>query len=1212
MQMDAMHAETAWFPHGLEINWRCSIMKKSVRLISILMAMVLCFSCMTTGVWAEYSDYSHPAGTNALDRPVISVYQCGSMILDKIDAMLAKMDEEKDGKLHGSIGWPLNVSYDLRSIDGALRTVHSLVDSGILDLAIVTETTVGDLDNIRFGSLIASPYRTTVGSTDLQIIYAMCNFLKDNINLIGKVVDGQWDNGMIGRWLDINDIVGDVQATIKKTVFKALFMEDDKVKPGTVVTETSTLDAMVNEFLYSFIGGDSAIFDTLVDEMDKGGAAHVKDAQGKDLPFYDFTQISVYSIIRYVLRAAISQFATPLLTDLLSGNTDMLVPLLTGLLDIEVPEDLEGDALVAYLVNNILDLRGGALSKFIRVTDDGISLTPDFQTLLRALLDTAQGLMGSLTSYDTVAKWTADEVAELSEPEMMAYLVRTVLTSMIDYMDIPLTMPVRNDLTGEVLEKPINGYALATYTLINIMADKMPEVDYYGMIENYKNGATTGDVLNPGFVPQTKYDEPAAFTVLSDYMYYYLNAKTTMAIPADLSFDQTLQWIFNWVLDQFGGLLRTDNLDLTTTPTATNMVVWKNMDILLWNNVLNITWLPDDCMESYKENGQYTGNVTRSLLLDNLLYTIVNLDLTQLDGMLKLFNTYQGTNAGYPSKEEGELNQNVIKFVLILVKRLLNGMFQGENKLFNNTTINCLEDIVSKTKYSGKTNLRWIVENLGNLLATYAEPILTSALPLVAKSLANLDEYAENYDIYPPENSSFGISDLRNRLNAQQPSNELNEDMLTNEDYFFFGSEDFNKENLYKFYNWRKVFREANSLSEDYEEDWAKLNEEWETAKAAYATAKTKWENAKAQGKTAEEIEKLYQAVTDQQAVVDAKLKAINDYKREIAILTYRLDYYYNQLVYRAVDASQLQREYAQAKAAFGYGNYGSLSANGTRYSSQDFTRKTWNDYNDALNFAKNVLMKAANDPSSVRQSMISAARELLIVAEKQLKFFSGDADYSELIKLIQMARAKIAEFEADNTTYDAQSIADLDTATAIADALDRGYDSSGQSLIDDAVAALQAAYDDVIELPQIAKAIGSTTVLDKSRMVVYGMREKLENYLAYVRNRGTGILDYEYTSIGNGTGTGAKIGLKLTMEGNVVQSYTVIIFGDVDGDCRCDGADANWVYRYKANLINKTVPDYVLDAADVNADGVVDTVDAYYLRQSGIQKYSVSQRGVV
>lgn len=1171
-------------------------MKKSVRLISILMAMLLCFSCMTTGVWAEYADYTHPASTNSLDHPVISAYQCGSRILDMVDKMLFEMNEDKDGKLKGHIGYTLDVDYDLSSIDGALRSIRSLLSCWAWD--VVGTSIVGDLKRIDFDSLLASPYRTTVGATDLQILYAMFNFLRDNKNLIGKLIDGQWDNGSIGSFLDMNDIVGDVQAMIKEMIFKALFMDGDDVKEGTIVTKESTLDDMVNEFLYAYIGGDDAVLPSLEAEIVKGGGM---TAPGKKN--FKLNNITVYQLIRYFLRAAITDFGKPALTDLLTGN-DMVLSLLTGLLEIEVPQAPEGadpipeEEIVEFVVDNVLDLRNGALSKFINVTDDGVSLTTDFQVLLRQLLDTAQALMGSLTSYDTVEKWDPEGVAQLTEPQMLAYLVRTLLTSLIDYMDIPKTMPQRNEKTGIVTEVPINGYALATYTLINVMADKMPEKDYNQMIENYKNG-DPGEKLNPGFVPG-KFEEPAAFTVLADYMYYYLNAKTTMAIPAGLTFDETLQWIFNWVIDQFGGLMRTDNLDLRTTPTTQNMVVWKNMDALLWNNVLNITWLPDDYVSSFKDsNGKYTGNVTHSMLLDNLLYTIVNLDLSQLNNVLSLFNTYQGTIAGYPAKADGELNQNVIKFVLTLLKRLLNGMFQSDHILFDNTSINCLEDIVSKTKYNGKTNLRILVENLADCLSVYGESILMSALPIVAKALINNDEFAENYDIYPPGSPGYGIVDLRNRLSSQKPSNELSGDMMTDEDYFFFGSEDFDKENLYKYYNWRTVFRQATKMDEDYEDDLAALN-------AAVASAQSELAKARSEGAAADVIKSLTEKVAKKQ-------QDITDFYREIEVLTYRMDYYYDQLVYRAVNDSQLRYEFNRAKDNFGFGAYGSMTAHGNKNSSSDFTRKTWNAYNDAYNFAKQVLLKVANDPSSVRQSMITAARELLIVAQKELKFFVGDADYSELFRMIQMAQARVDESIADASIYVQDTINQLITALNTALAVDTGYDSEGQELIDEAVLALQEAYDAVIEQPQIAKALGSTTVLDKSRMVVYGMREKLQNYLAYVRNRGVGVLVYEKTARGDGTGTGAKIGLQLEYGGQTIQAYTVIIFGDIDGDCRADGTDANWVYRYKAHMLdNVSIPSYILDAADVNGDGSVDYVDAYYLRQSGIQKYTVNQRGEV
>ncbi|MBQ7547842.1 MAG: dockerin type I repeat-containing protein [Clostridia bacterium] len=1152
-------------------------MKKSTRLISVLLAMILCLSCTSVGVFAEYADYSSPAGMNALDHPYISAYQCGSMLLDRVDEMLAEQD------IHGHIGYTIDFDYDVRNIDAALSTVHTLVNHKIWK---VSTSWVGDIRRLNFDSLLNAPYRTSQGCTDLQILYALFGFLRDNAERIGKLVDGEWDNGsIVGLFLDLNEKIGDVHAKIKEVVFDALIKDPEHA----TVTKDSTIDDMINEFLYTYIGGKDKILDSLEAEMVAGGAMSAPGVAN-----FKLSNITVYQLLRFVLRAAIKDFGRPALIDAFTGNEDTIIPLVTGLLEIELPEtDGEGqplpnDVKVANLVDNLLDLRNGALSKFIKVTDDGVSLTPDFQTLLNQLLETAQGFMGNLTSYDTVEKWDEDGLANLTQPQMLAYLVRTVLTGLIDYMDIPKTMPYRDPSTGVVSEVPINGYGVATYALINIMADKMPEVDYFAMIENYKNNSS-GPQLNPGQVPilerdgtgrVTRYVEPAAFTVLANYMYYFLNAKTTMDIPAGKNFDETLQWMFNWVIDQFGGLLRTNNLDLTTTPTLQNMVVWKNMDILLWDNVLDITWLPDDYVASFKDtSGNYTGNVTRSALLDNLLYTFVNLDMSQLNNILSLFNTYKGTISGYPTT--GELGQNVIQFVLTLIKRLLNGMFQSETALFAHTQINCLEDIVSKTRYEDKTNLRWLAENLSNLIAQYGEPILMSALPIVAESLTNLDQYAENYDIFPRNNENYSIDDLRAKLEAQRPSNKLDADMMDDDDYFFFGSEDFDSANLYKYYNWREVYREATRVAEDYDEDIAQID-----------------------------------ADTTLTAAEKTEAKAKIDY--DVLVLTYRLGYYFDQLVNRNVCVDMLRREITNARARFGYGAYGSVTAQGevkpddSQLKSTDFTLKTWNAYNAALDFAKKVSQIYNTAPETLRQSKITAARELLVVAMKQLKFFTGAADYSALNQMKLLAKARLDENTADPTIYFQDTIADLIAAYQAAMAVDNGYDGSDQNIIDEAVMALQEAYDGCVEQPAIAKAIGSTTVIDKVNGIVYGMREKLSNYLSYIRKRGVGVLVYNLTGVGDGTGTGAEIGLTLEYEGEIVQKYTVVIFGDLDGDCRADATDANWVYMHFAGLdASRPLSTFAMQAMDANGDGESNLLDAYYLRQAGLYKYTVDQRGV-
>ena len=1147
-------------------------MKKSIRLLSLLLAMVLTFSCFSVGASAAYADYSRPAGYDSLDHPYISAYQVSSLLLDKVDAMLA--EQNLTGTIDAKVVSAFH--YDLTSIDKAFDTLIRLFNhdlykkgTGLLNL--------GDLEKIKIGSIKTAPTRVAVGRTDMEVLLALFGFLRDNKDLIGKIIDGKWDNGGIAsNFLDVNATVGDVHQLIKDALYDGLFK--DRVAEGKTVvcTNTSALDAMVNEFVYTLLAEGNFLpsFEKVLVE------AGAMKAPG--LANFSLNKISVYNLFRYVLRAAIEDYGRPLLTDLLMDN-DNILPLVTGLLEIEIEQSyvdettgetvtMPKEEYIAAIVDNVLDLRHGALSKFISVTDDGVSLTTNFQSLLSQLLDAAKGLMASsLTTYDTVDSWTEEEMKNLTEPQVLAYLVRTIVVGLVDYADIPKTMPVRQS-NGTVVEEPINGYALATYLMINVMADKMPEKDYYAMIENYKNNAAVGNQLNPGQEPVlernsygtvTKYVEPAALTIVADYAYYYLNAKTTMDIPAGKNFDETLQWIFNWAIRKWGGLFRTENLDLNTPPTLQNMVVWKNLDALLWENILDITWLPDDYVAAFKDsNGNYTGNVTRSLLLDDILYTIINLDMSQLNSLLNLFHAYKGTIAGYPSSE---LDLDVIQFLLTLIKRIMNGLFQSQTALFAGTNITCLEDIASMTEIGGKTNLRILAENLCTLLPVYGQLIMNSALDLLAETFVDTNgEYENNLQDFPKNGETFTIQDLKDKLAQQQPSNELSDGMMTDPDYFFFGSEDFTP--AYKYYNYKEIHKKATALVSKYDK-------ETEALAAGEITARTTSES-------------------------------------EISLVTYRLGYYYNKLSWREADVSQLLREINLAKQEFGYGEYGSATAVGTRFSSTQFTLKTWKHYNTVLDFANKVYKEyLLDDSGTLRQSKISAAREMLILAKKCLKFFGESADYTALDRQISLALARLTESQKDPGLYIAETIDNLLAAYNAATTVDRGYDGDDQNIIDEATVALQAALEELVYQPQLAKVTGKTTVFDKEENIIYGVNEKVSNYMTYIRVLGVGIMEVVNSAGGNGTGTT----ISLDVDDSIVQSYTVVVFGDIDGDCRADASDANLIYAYCANLIpeNKPLSTYAMMAADANGDGNVDTLDAYYLRQSGMLRYKVDQRGV-
>ena len=106
--------------------------------------------------------------------------------------------------------------------------------------------------------------------------------------------------------------------------------------------------------------------------------------------------------------------------------------------------------------------------------------------------------------------------------------------------------------------------------------------------------------------------------------------------------------------------------------------------------------------------------------------------------------------------------------------------------------------------------------------------------------------------------------------------------------------------------------------------------------------------------------------------------------------------------------------------------------------------------------------------------------------------------------------------------------------------------------------------------------------------------------------------MNYNYTA--NGSGTGTEIFLE-DENGNVIQNqkYTIIVYGDVDGDSYADATDANIVYAYCAQKLPPSyLTDYAYRAADADGDGWVDTLDARALQRAGLKQFTVDQRGVI
>lgn len=120
--------------------------------------------------------------------------------------------------------------------------------------------------------------------------------------------------------------------------------------------------------------------------------------------------------------------------------------------------------------------------------------------------------------------------------------------------------------------------------------------------------------------------------------------------------------------------------------------------------------------------------------------------------------------------------------------------------------------------------------------------------------------------------------------------------------------------------------------------------------------------------------------------------------------------------------------------------------------------------------------------------------------------------------------------------------------------------------------------------------AYNSKVVIDKTNSIVYGLetgKTLPADFSQEVLVTGSGSLSVEMAEYGYGTGTK----LKVVVDDVTVKTYSVVIFGDVNGDCLIDNNDAYVISMVCANL-NILTDSLVIKAADLNNDSIVDVND--------------------
>lgn len=250
-----------------------------------------------------------------------------------------------------------------------------------------------------------------------------------------------------------------------------------------------------------------------------------------------------------------------------------------------------------------------------------------------------------------------------------------------------------------------------------------------------------------------------------------------------------------------------------------------------------------------------------------------------------------------------------------------------------------------------------------------------------------------------------------------------------------------------------------------------------------------------------------------------------------------------------------------------------------------------------ALNTTKaqgNLVANSANDGKFIPEGYDAGAYSCILVqwtamvsnsALGCLNLPAGEESFTFNVKAKTSAAGKTGTFliPPEYTGFYYQAIQTPTDATTI-------YQINPANLTMNFVSASVNVVGETADLVPNA-AYDSNAVVDKTKMFVYGFDTGMLSS-ADIRKKvaasGAGSLKITQSEFGVGTGT--KIGV--VVDDEVVKTYSVVIFGDVNGDAVIDNIDAGNTLSV-ASLVSSFDDAAVIFAADINGDGVVDNIDS-------------------
>ncbi len=1193
-------------------------MKQAKRMLSVLLALIIMCSMFTVGANALKTMYIEADHYNDTLDPVMTTEPSATMLLDMLDTdVLAPMDV--------NVEITSNLYINIGSVDKTLDSLQSVDDSV---LAAIAMPLLGNIADLELGCIDGSTRRRSTTTRDMAVLIHVLGLLEEpgNPEVISKIVDNTFDFGALETFGVLDPdvdlaMLNDLHGYITGMLYDALYGKGASTAEGTQYSASLTLEQILQDFLDNKLvkmivdmgaedDGSNGIAEFLgyttyaaagdASDLDEFGCLRVDHPTTELLPsltpsqvegdgklgYLSLTGDSTLDFVWKILTAAIQDLVVPyagtLLADLLGEDGAMYVDLVINLLievfeldttELVIPEDATmKDKLDIFLKWFLV---GGGISQFLHFEK---TFTADGK-LETAYLKFADGLGDKMCNLIIVVLpmlpgfWedapriekTDEELKAMGNEELITYVAQVFLEVFVDGIDFP-------DESCKTIKE------LLSRTLVEIAAELCPTIDFEQQFEE-------GRLV---------YDSDDCLVVGASIAQYYLNGHTVMQNnTVQPSLHEILNTAVDWALGEYGGLLAYD----ASQYTGSHITVWHK----LYDTVFQI--IPIDSCYGIADSPAGV----EDFIMNKLLGSILDLDLNRLVGLVSV---HPGSG----------LNKSLPDLLIDLVGRVLNPLlglpFERDYATSGYTPkqmaipyeYSTLDELITvynnSTGALNGTGLKNMVCVLFNNLKQFhvdQNSTLYTIMPLIGQLLGMWDpnNYRFVEDVAPSDYPILNIDEFKALYHSYSEESN-NGKSYDDDDYSYFHMVDF-KGFLYK------DFKDARDACSDL------INRYEQSLTDPEVIAPTRGEMTNA----AYYLEKVSELLTTGYNMDGSYEANENDYE------------HYGETT--AVNV-QLERILDRVKAA----NYTQTDNGDGTFT---YTERTWKAYVKALAFAEKVngeyyAAVGADDPEralrDMRQSRINEARKQLIKAAKELKAWTPLADYANLDNSID-----VANYIVTLRKYDPVAVQAAVDAYLAAVNLDRDYDQDNQLIVDNRQEALDEAIADLdmylVDYLELYEDRISQFV-DENTNYVYGFSEGFANPTSLEEEAGGIFSDYmiiyygygttpegdylnlmiESTPNGNGTGSVIKM---YSYEDEACENplgvpYSVVIFGDVDGDAYIDGQDAMILRAYNAlHFAGKDLDGTVIAAADADYSGSVNVDDVKLVESAGLKKAEVAQQ---